>query len=174
MKRKVVVLSILVSLLLGTAWLFGSATYKWNVPPGLSIGDILYADRKGRLTNLNAGATGTVAESAGLLTAPAYVAKNTFRVASFNFANASATQTATSDNALCFYWVATYAAGGAASIKAPATTGKVFYLRNGSGQAINVLVSGKAGVSVATGAGAMIAYDSMTGDYVKISSVLAP
>jgi len=170
MRKKLVLSGIIVAVLAITGgWLFGSATYRWYMAPGLSVGDILYADQTNRMTDLDAGATGTVLQSAGLLTAPAYVAKNTMREATIhNFATAAASWTLSSDEALCYYLASTNASG-SATIRLPTTGGKVFFFRNGSGQN-NVLAPGDLTIATATAVEVIYATDLTA--YIKRGTVV--
>jgi hypothetical protein len=74
-KRKLgSILTIVIMAMLATTVLYGSATYRFDVPKGLTVGDILYANRTDRMTNLNSGTSGYVLTANGAGAAPSYQA----------------------------------------------------------------------------------------------------
>ncbi len=169
-RGRVGLIGFLMVIILPVVFLEASATWRHIVNPGLTVGDIIYADRKDRLTNLNAGLNGKVLQAAGAETAPAYVAKNIMRRATIhNFATAAASWTLSADELLCEY-LATTNANGAATIQATGSDGLTFVFRNGSGQNNTFHSGAGTGVTVATGVTAKIYYDSTIGDYLRIST----
>jgi len=151
-----------------------SAVWKLNVKPGLTVGDIVYADRKDRLTNLNAGSSGEVLQAAGASTAPSYVAKNTYRQATIhNFATTVGSWQVSADELLCLMLASTNATG-VNTVQVTATTGKILVYRNGSGYASTVHSSSGTGISVATGTAVMLIYDGILGDWIKLATMVTP
>lgn len=167
MKKWTIVLMAVILVVAGAGWLWGSATWRHNVTKGMTVGDIPYADKSDRLTNLNAAANGKVLQAAGAATAPAYVAKNIMRVASHNFATTATKWTLSSDEALCFFLIASNA-NGAATIDAPDVAGTMFVLRNGSGQSLTLMKSGGTGIAVANAKSALLYHNGT--DYVRATA----
>jgi hypothetical protein len=66
--------TLAIVLVLSAGVLYGSGTYRFDVPKGLTVGDILYANRTDRMTNLNAGTSGYVLTANGAGAAPSYQA----------------------------------------------------------------------------------------------------
>jgi hypothetical protein len=166
------ILIVLFVMVVASGFIYASGTWRHNVTRGLTTGDILYANRTDRLTNLNAGDTGDVVQSTGAATAPAYVAKNLFRQATIhNFATLAASWVLSADELRCMV-LATTNANGAATVRLGVTEGNVFWFRNGSGQN-NVVEPGT--ITVATATGVQLVYDSALAAYIKMGTpVVAP
>ena len=134
----------------------------------LTANRILALDSNKQLFNPTIGSSGTVAESNG--TTESYVAKNTYREATIhNFATLAVSWTLSTDEALCLYLSGTNA-NAACTINGPATGGKVFFFRNGTGQAVQFKSSAGTGVSITNAKSAWLLYSTANADYIKMGS----
>ncbi len=98
----VIVIGLTIATFLGAT----DATWKLVVKPGLTIGDIWYADRKDRVTNLNASASGKFLRAAGTATAPAWstlILPNAASTGDIPYASSTNTYTALADVAAGAY-----------------------------------------------------------------------
>ncbi len=175
MKRWKISVGVFLVLVLCATFLYAtSGTYRQYILGKLmTIGDILYADQADRLTNLNAGALGTILQSAGPATAPAYVAKNIFRRATVhNFATSASSWTLSSDEALCLYLIGSNAANSACTVQVGSspTDGTIYVVRNASGQNMTLHSAGGTGITVATAKTAILIYSSGAADFYRVTA----
>jgi hypothetical protein len=166
-KRWEIGILLAVILVLTGTWLFASGTWKLNVKPGLTVGDIVYADRKDRLTNLTLGATNqklTVGSSA-----PQWQDDSKWGGVIITLTN-SATTVLTSTQYRNYLIRLKGTTGASTIITPPATAGYVYFVHN-STTGSNIVFGG---VTIANNKTAGVANFSGTSTYNRIVADTTP
>lgn len=161
-------LMVLILVVLGAGWLWGSGSWKHAVPKGLGIGDIPYANKMDRLTNLTLGSTNqklTVGTSA-----PQWQDANVFAADAIAMGSTSM-GTLTTAQARVLYHKITGASANM-TLNAPNSAGYVYLVYNSSGYTCTVKKSGGTGVTIANNKIAGVIHDGT--DYVRLTADASP
>lgn len=171
MKRveRLVIGLIIIFLIAGSLYAT-SATWKYWVKPGLTIGDIPYADRTDRLTNLNLGSTNqklVVGTSA-----PAWQNDSLSGAVTITMTGTTL-GTLTAAQYRCRVIRVSGVTGAASYIIAPDTAGYSFLLHNsGTGSNLTIGKTAAAGVTIANNKCAVVAHTGT--NYVRFSADATP
>lgn len=140
------------------------------LPNGATTGDVMYASGSNTMNVLNAGSNGKVLQAAGASTAPAYIAKNIYRLATVDLSGTSTTLTLSADQMLCKFLVVTNG-GNTAMIIAPDVTGTEFVVRNILSTAVTVTCTSAAATALSVEAGVTKHIFHRGYGYVAIASI---
>jgi len=166
-KRWEIGLLLVIVLVLTGTWLFASGTWKLNVKPGLTAGDIVYADRKDRLTNLTLGATNQKLMVGS--SAPQWSDGSLNGITIISLAN-SATYTLSTVQARCSLLRFRGTTGASTIVTPPATAGYIYAVHN-STTGSNIVIGG---VTIANNKTAIIGNISGTSTYNRFVADTTP
>ena len=166
-KRWEIGLVTAIVLMLSVGFLYGSGTYRFDVPKGLSIGDILYANRTDRMTNLNVGAANT--KLVGGATIPSYQDDSKFGAEIITKTDSTGiTLSTTQARAMLIRVRGT--TGASTILTPPATAGYVFMIHNSTTG--SNLVAG--GITIANNKTAIIGNFGGTSTYNRLVADTTP